>query len=228
MASELTKPREGKGVVKLTWLGHAMFLLEVGDGRRLVTDPFDAQVGYPVPEVSADIVLVSHDHFDHNNVSAIKGNPRVIKEPGETEVSGIVIRGFLSHHDPKGGSERGPNIVYRFTMGGMDFVHVGDLGHLPDQGLAEKISGADVLLVPVGGTFTIDDQEAEQLVRMIKPRLVIPMHFRNDACAFPIKTVEPFLQRFDRVERAGKGPLYLSREALPDTMTVVLLDYASG
>lgn len=227
MSLELTKPREGRDVVKLTWLGHAMFLLEDGQGRRLVTDPYDAQVGYRVPEVSADVVLVSHDHFDHNNVSAVKGNPRVVKGPGETEAMGIKIKGFPSYHDPKRGSERGPNTVYRFTMGELDFVHVGDLGHLPDPELAKELSGADVLLVPVGGTFTIDDREAEELVHMLKPHLVIPMHFRNDACAFPIKTAEPFIQRFERVERAGRGPLYLSREALPEPLTVVLMDYAA-
>lgn len=227
MPSALVTPREGRDVVKVTWLGHAMFLLEDGEGRRLVTDPYDSQVGYRVPDIEAHVVLVSHDHFDHNNASAVKGNPRVVKGPGETEVAGIKIRGFPSYHDPKRGAERGPNTVYRFTMGGMDFVHLGDLGHLPDRELADKISGADVLFVPVGGTFTIDDGEAEELVRMLAPRIAVPMHFRNDACAFPIKTADPFLQRFDRVERAGRGPLYLSREVLPEATAVLLLDYSS-
>jgi len=227
MSSELVEPREGKDVVKVSWLGHAMFLLEDGEGKRLVTDPYDSQVGYRVPDIAADVVLVSHDHFDHNNVRAVKGNPQVVKGPGEVEVAGIRIRGFSSYHDAKGGAERGPNTVYRFTMGGMDFVHLGDLGHLPDRDLAERITGADVLFVPVGGTFTIDDEQAEELVKMLAPRIAVPMHFRNKACAFPIKTVDPFLQRFDRVERAGRGPLYLARGVLPDPTTVVLLDYSS-
>lgn len=202
-----------------------MFLLEDDSGTRVVTDPYGEGVGYSLPQVEAEVVLVSHDHFDHGNASMVKGNPQVIREPGPRQIDGLHVEGFSTFHDSKGGSERGGNVVYRWRMKGITFVHLGDLGHTLGEELVRELKGPDVLFVPVGGTFTVDDGQAAEVVGALSPRIAIPMHFRNSACNFPILTVEPFLSRFQRVERAGKNPVYISADDLPEPTLVLVLDF---
>lgn len=225
MSTRFSEVRDLTQAVKVSWLGHAMFLLEDGAGNRLVTDPYGEGVGYDLPSVEAGIVLVSHEHFDHGNVALVKGSPVVISEAGEHEVAGVRVAGYPTFHDANKGSERGGNVVYRWEMQGLSFVHLGDLGHALDQDLAGKLAGTDVLFVPVGGTFTIDDAGAFQVVEALKPRVAIPMHFKNDACGFPIQSEEPFVSRFASVERAGKAPVYFSRDALPEPTLILVMDY---
>lgn len=225
MTSRFTQEQDLAKAVRVSWLGHSMFLLEDGAGNRLVTDPYDGHVGYPLPKVEATIVLVSHDHTDHCNVGLVQGSPLVVRDEEPREHGGISIRGFRSYHDNKGGAERGRNIIYRWTMQGMTFVHLGDLGHLLDEGLAGQLAGADVLFVPVGGTFTIDADEAFRVVGALKPRIAVPMHFKTDACTFPIQSEEPFVSRFAAVERPGKSPVYLSGDNLPEPTLVLVMDY---
>jgi L-ascorbate metabolism protein UlaG (beta-lactamase superfamily) len=213
--------------VRISWLGHAMFMLEDEAGNRLVTDPYDSHVGYALPDVEADIVLVSHGHGDHSNAGLIKGNPLIISDPAPKEVKGIPVRGFPSFHDSHNGAERGPNIIFKFTMQDLAFVHLGDLGHTIEGSLLKELSGIDVLFVPVGGVFTIEDSQAEQVVKALSSRIAIPMHYRTKACPWAIQTEEPFAQRFEHVERVGKQPLFVSRETLPDTTRIVILDYVS-
>lgn len=213
--------------LSLGWYGHAMFLIQDDEGRRIITDPFDPSIGYPFPRIEADVVLVSHDHFDHNNVKDIIGNPVVLRGEGEKEVSGLFFTGIPAFHDQSGGSERGSNIIFRWEMGGLSLAHLGDLGHplLPSQ--AELLEGLDLLLIPVGGTFTIDDEQAFELVERLRPRLVIPMHYRTDLLSFPIKDVQPFVSRFPEVVYAGKETIFLSREVLKEGTLVIVLDYLS-
>ena len=227
MASMYTEKGDLAQAVSVSWLGHAMFLLEDAEGHRLVTDPYGEGVGYSLPEVAADIVLVSHDHFDHANVDLVKGSPAVVSDASPREVAGISIQGFPTFHDDGGGAERGSNIVYRWRMSGMTFVHLGDLGHVLREDTAAGLAGTDVLFVPVGGTFTVDDSGAAQVVEAISPRIAIPMHFSNAACSFPILTEEPFTARFERVEKVGKSPVYLSAERLPEPILVLVMDYLS-
>lgn len=227
MGSPFTETGDPEKSVKVTWLGHAMFLLEGPGGIRVVTDPYDEQVGYRLPDVTADVVLVSHDHFDHSNVKLVKGDPEVVRGTGAGKVKGLEIEGFPSYHDDKKGRERGGNIIFRWKMAGITFVHLGDLGHLLDRETAARLAGPDVLFIPVGGTFTIDDARAEETTRSLSPRIAVPMHFKNDACGFPIKSAEPYLSRFDNVERVGASTIYLTEGELPPPTLVLLLDYAS-
>jgi L-ascorbate metabolism protein UlaG (beta-lactamase superfamily) len=224
MASTYTEERDLERAVRVSWLGHSMFLIEDG-GHRLVTDPFAEGVGYELPDVEADIILVSHDHFDHSNIDLVKGDPVVIRDAAPREVDGIKISGFPTHHDASGGEERGSNIVYRWGMQGITFVHLGDLGHALQDALAAELAGADVLFVPVGGTFTVDDAGAYEVVAALSPRIAVPMHFRNSACVFPIQTEEPFTSRFGNVEEVGRSPLYLFAENLPDPTLILVMDY---
>ncbi|MBN2025877.1 MAG: MBL fold metallo-hydrolase [Actinobacteria bacterium] len=227
MASPYARERDLTEAVRISWLGHAMFLAEDGEGHRLATDPYNDYVGYPLPDIEAGIVLVSHDHADHSNTGMIKGNPVVVHDPSARDVAGIKIAGFPTFHDAKKGAERGNNIIFRWEMQGLTFVHLGDLGHALDAETAGELAGPDVLFVPVGGFFTIEPDIAAEVVEVLKPRIAVPMHFRNDACGFPIETEGPFVAHFSAVERTGKEPVYISPEDLPEPTLVLVMDYIS-
>ncbi len=222
-----TREKVAPPFLSIGWYGHAMFLLEDDKGIRVVTDPYDPSIGYAFPDIKADVVLVSHDHYDHNNAAAVGGNPSVLRGAGIAEAAGMTFTGITTFHDQSSGSERGSNIVFRWEMGGLSIAHLGDLGHelSPDQ--AEQLRGLDVMMLPVGGTFTIDDEQAYRLVRLLEPRLVVPMHYLTKMLSFPIRGVEPFSSRFDVVHEWGSDFAYLSREILPDKTQVLVLDYIS-
>jgi L-ascorbate metabolism protein UlaG (beta-lactamase superfamily) len=224
MTSRFSQEKDLSEAVRICWLGHSMFLLEDG-GHRLVTDPYGEGVGYQLPDVEADIILVSHDHFDHSNTSLIKGDPVVIRDPDPQESAGIRIEGLSTFHDDKDGAERGANVIFRWNMQGIDFAHLGDLGHLPGADVGSGLEGVDVLFIPVGGIFTIDDAQAAQVVKALSPSIAIPMHFKTSACALPIKTADPFTAHFSDVEITGKEPIYLSRQDLPDQTLILVMDY---
>lgn len=224
MTSRFNMEKDFSEAVRISWLGHSMFLLEDA-GHRLVTDPYGEGVGYRLPQVEADIVLISHDHFDHSNAALVKGDPVVVREPDPHDSAGIRIEGFPTYHDDKDGAERGANIIYRWNMQGINFAHLGDLGHLPGEDVVSSLEGVDVLFIPVGGTFTIDDAQAAQVVRDLEPSIAIPMHFKTSACALPIKTADPFTAHFSEVETAGKEPVYVSRQDLPDQTLILVMDY---
>jgi L-ascorbate metabolism protein UlaG (beta-lactamase superfamily) len=213
--------------VRISWMGHAMFLLEDIEGNRLVTDPYNEYVGYKLPDIEANIVLVSHDHGDHSNVDLVKGNPVIKHDVIAQEIKGIMITGFSSHHDSHEGTERGSNVIFRWEMQGLVFIHLGDLGHVIEGNLVGELSGADVLFVPVGGTFTIEDSQAEQVVKTLGPRIAVPMHYRTPVCSLPLQTEEPFVARFDHVERTGKQPLLISKGNLPEPIRILVMDYLS-
>lgn len=208
--------------MKVTWFGHACFLIE-GQGHRIVTDPFDASVGYDIPGLEASIVTVSHGHYDHSAVDTVSGNPEVISEPGEFLVKGINIKGVPTYHDRSQGSERGPNTVFVITLDGITIAHLGDLGHQLNQETLEAIGRVDVLLIPVGGTYTINASDAVQVVNQLQPRVVVPMHFKTPHTNIDIAPVEGFIQNYGKV---GKRPYLELNQAQPaEEMKVVLLDY---
>jgi L-ascorbate metabolism protein UlaG (beta-lactamase superfamily) len=169
----------------IIYLGHSSFKI-TGKTGTVVTDPFDPQItGMRFPNVSADIVTVSHDHKDHNFVEGVTaetvdGAPRmkVIDGPGEYEVKGISILGFASFHDDKEGAERGNNTIYVIEIDGLRIAHLGDLGHTLSDNAITEIGNIDVLLVPVGGQFTIGPEDAVKVTRAIEPSFVIPMHYK--------------------------------------------------
>jgi L-ascorbate metabolism protein UlaG (beta-lactamase superfamily) len=227
MASSFTTAEDPSKSVKVIWYGHSMFLLDDGQGHRLLTDPFAEYVGYPLPKVEADVVLVSHDHADHSNVDMVEGSPIIVRNVGLKAVNGISINGYSTYHDERQGALRGENIVFRWNMQDLTFIHLGDLGHTLERDLVEELANPDVLFIPVGGNFTIDDAQAEEVVKELGPRIAVPMHFRNSACDFPISTEEPFVSRFDNVIVMGKQPAFFSRNYMPETTQIILMDYIS-
>ena len=181
--------------MKLKWLGHSCFELTLNNGKVLVTDPFDASVGYPAPSVRADAALSSHDHFDHNCFAALDGEPIIVNTEGVHEVCGAKITGVASFHDDAGGSKRGKNLIFVIEADGLRIAHLGDLGHLP-QTDAQKaaLTGLDVMLIPIGGFFTIDTPAAARIIETYKPRCAIAMHFANEYCHFTISDEAEFVQ----------------------------------
>jgi L-ascorbate metabolism protein UlaG (beta-lactamase superfamily) len=165
--------------MELKYLGHSSFLIKSKDGK-LVTDPFDSSIGIPFPKTDADVVTISHSHPDHANLKGISGEPLVVDWPGEYEKKGIRIFGYGWYHDDKKGEERGENILYKIDVDDISILHAGDLGSIPPDSFIDEIGTVDILLVPVGGSYTVDAKTAMDFAKKIDPSIVVPMHFNND------------------------------------------------
>jgi L-ascorbate metabolism protein UlaG (beta-lactamase superfamily) len=164
--------------MEITYLGHSSFKIKT-KSATVVTDPFDqSMVGLKFPSVEGDIVTVSHDHPDHNNSNKVTGAKKVISGPGEYEVAGVSILGYGSFHDDKKGLERGKNTIYVIEAEGLRLVHLGDLGHSLSDDMVSEMGTIDILMVPVGGVYTIGPKEASEVVSKIDPYFVIPMHYK--------------------------------------------------
>ena len=179
--------------MKYAWLGHATFLITNDAGGRLVTDPADERSIPKLPEVSADVVTVSHRHHDHCAVERIGGGPVVKESPGPETIAGFSIRGFSTFHDEVKGAKRGSNTVFLIEADGQRFVHCGDLGHMPDEKTIAAIRGCDVLLLPVGGVYTVDGKAAWEIAKRVAPKTVVPMHYQTPDLGFALEPVDRFL-----------------------------------
>lgn len=210
----------------ITWQGQSCFKIQdkLGtDGLTLTTDPFDKEIGLKVPNFEADIVTVSHDHHDHNNVSSLRGNAFIIDTAGEYDYKNILIQGIDSYHDDKKGEERGKNIIFRIEMDDLSLCHLGDLGHsLSDEQLS-KLSGIDILFVPVGGKYTLDAKKAVEVVSQIEPRIVIPMHYKIDGLKLDVDTVDAFIKELG-IKPTYEEKLKIAKKDLPqEDMELVIL-----
>lgn len=174
----------------ISWFGQSCFKIQ-GEKSILVTDPFDNSFGLKMPRLAADVVTTSHDHKDHNNTKMVKGitenQPFIIDSPGEYEVKNIFIYGVKAYHDNKEGQERGENIIYRIGIDGISIAHLGDLGHALSNGQIEKLEGVDILMIPVGGSYTLNAKQATEVISQIEPQIVIPMHYHIPGLKTPKK-----------------------------------------
>jgi L-ascorbate metabolism protein UlaG (beta-lactamase superfamily) len=214
--------------MKIKWLGHACFLITSEGGLRVITDPYAVGGGIdysPIKE-TADVVVVSHDHGDHNNVSAVQGKPEVVKGSGTKTAKGIRFKGVATSHDASQGTQRGSNTIFCFSIDGLNLCHMGDLGHVLSPGQVTEIGVVDILFVPVGGFFTIDAAMASQVCDQLKPRIAIPMHFKTPKCAYPIAGVEDFLKGKKGVRKVVGSEVEFEREDLPTGTEIVLLQPA--
>ena len=208
--------------MKIKWNGHASFTLTASDGTVIVTDPYDPNgydgaLQYDVVSDRADIAVVSHDHADHNFVEGLAGNPQVVK--GTDKIKGIEIKGIETFHDESDGSERGTNVVYILNIDGMRICFCGDLGHQLSNEHINDAGNIDILLIPVGGFFTLDAEGASQLVGTLNPKIVIPMHYKTAKCGFPISDEEPFLALMKDVKKPDKSEIEVNADQLPETGT---------
>ncbi|MDE7380426.1 MAG: MBL fold metallo-hydrolase [Clostridia bacterium] len=212
--------------MKIKYLGHSAFLLTESTGTAIVCDPYDSSVGFKMPKVSADAVTVSHHHYDHDNVKAVDGNPIVLDKEQGYSLPGVVINAVKSFHDEVGGKKRGENVIFKFRMDGLDVCHLGDLGEQCSSELIESILPVNVLLIPVGGTYTIDAETAKEYVDRIMPDIVIPMHYRVKGCELDIDKVDEFVSLFDGESvqyDEVDGEISLSREDADGENTKIII-----
>ncbi len=212
--------------MKITWFGQAFFQIQGEDGVRVVTDPYGEGIGYNLPRgLSADVVTVSHQHQDHNNVSAIAGHPKILQTSGASEVKGISFLGVPTFHDTEAGKKRGPNIVFTFSLNGIKISHLGDLGHILTPEQIAPLKNTDILMIPVGGTFTLGPTEALQVVNQLKPKVVIPMHYRLPGLIYPLATIDDFLAALKviKLPSSAHNTLEISQSSLPSKTEVFVL-----
>jgi len=222
-------------MAKIYWAGQSCFQISVSNSKGpggspsadIVIDPFEEErTGLKLPNLSADILLVTHNHRDHNNIKGVKGTPFVIQGPGEYEVKGVFIQGIPSFHDDKEGKERGQNTIYVIEAEEMRFCHLGDLGQkqLTDEQL-EKIDGVDVLMIPVGGEYTIDSTTAQKVISQIEPKIVIPMHYALPKNKIKLDDVSKFLKTMGKNSIVPQDKLVVKTSTLPKegVMEIVVL-----
>ena len=205
----------------INWYGQSCFKIQ-GKEVTLVTDPFDKSIGLNPPRVRADIVTVSHQHPDHNNLGVIKENPFIINGPGEYSVKGVTVLGISSFHDAQRGKERGLNTIYVIEMGDIRLGHLGDLGHLLSDRQLEMVNGIDILMIPVGGVYTIDAQKAGEVINQIDPRIVIPMHYQTPGLTLKIDKLDKFLKEM-AVSPSPVTKLTIKKKELSQEKTEVVV-----
>ncbi len=210
----------------MRWWGHACF--EVRSSLTMVFDPHDGGgIGLSAPRVKADIVLASHRHYDHADgirLVAKEGAQTIVGEPGEREVGGVRIKGVLTFHDPEEGRLRGVNVVYVVETEGIRLCHLGDLGHIPSDGQLREIGDVDIAFVPVGGVYTIDAREADEVIKRMRPRIVVPMHYFVRGLRVRISGVEDFLKNKTNIRMLRADSFEVRVEDLPEETEIWVLE----
>ncbi len=185
--------------MQIVWKGHSCFQITVGQNKNgqvnIVTDPYDETIGLKLPKLEADILLVSHEHHDHNNIKAVSGNPFLISGPGEYEVKEVFIQGIPSFHDQTEGKERGINTIYTIEAEDIRVCHLGDFGQKElTSEQVEKIGSVDILMIPVGGVYTISAKEAIKVMSQLEPGIIIPMHYSFPKLKLKLEGVDKLLK----------------------------------
>lgn len=214
--------------MKIKYLGHSSFVITLDSGIKIIIDPYvtGGALGYGRIEESADIVIVSHDHFDHNNVAAVRGNPELVTGAVTTKIKGIEFKGIPSYHDDAGGRQRGKNTIFCFEVDGIRVCHLGDLGHQLSAQQVADLGKVDILLIPVGGSVTLDAKVAGQVGDKLKPRVIIPMHYKTGKCALPIAGVDEFLRGEEGVNKLDASEVEFKRGELPAHTQIIVLKSA--
>jgi L-ascorbate metabolism protein UlaG (beta-lactamase superfamily) len=217
--------------MKIKYLGHASFLVTAAAGTRVQFDPyepggFNGAVAYRPFQEPADVVVISHDHADHNCAEAVPGDPLVVKCPHTETLHGIEFRRHRAYHDTHSGAERGENVITACCIDGVTICHLGDLGHVLSGAEAKQVGKVDVLMLPVGGIFTLDAVDAWKVANLLSPRICIPMHYRTERVSFPIATVDEFLKGKKSVKHIGKSEVEITPESLPPEREIWVLVHA--
>ena len=216
--------------MKIVWLGHAAFLITSESGKKILTDPYEAgsydgALAYKPIAEQADVVTVSHQHADHYTPKGLKGHPEIVMGPGVRTAAGFTFKGISTFHDPNGGAERGENTLFVFTVDEISICHFGDLGHVLNDDILSEIGTVNVALIPVGGFYTIDASEATEIITKVAPNIVLPMHYKTEACHFPIAPVDDFLKGKENVERMDSSELSLTKNELPAETHINVLEH---
>jgi len=214
--------------MKITWIGHACFLIE-GKNVTVMTDPYDEHIPYKAPSFPADVVTVSHEHFDHNAADRVLGSPAVVRGSGKHTAHGVKFTGIATFHDQEQGKKRGENTIFTFAVDGINIAHFGDLGHSLSPKQIAQLSQVEVVMIPVGGYFTIDAAQAADIVGQLPHvKVFLPMHYKTDVLGtdFPIDTVDKFASRMQNVREIGSAEVTINHNDLPEHPEVWILNYA--
>lgn len=210
----------------IKWIAHACFYITLESGKTLLFDPFSG-IGYEMPELTADMVFVSHSHYDHSAVDKVKGDFTVYDKPGVYEQDDVKIEGFLTYHDDVMGEARGENIIFKIKTEGVTLAHFGDLGHIPSEEIIAQLQDVDVIFVPVGGNYTIDAKQAFALCKMLNPNMIIPMHYKTPGLTVDVATIHPFIEAisgyYDR-SMQGKSEITFNKDDRKKRTRVMILE----
>jgi len=217
--------------MKINWYGHSAFHILTDEGTGIIIDPyksgaFNNALSYGPIKDTADIVITSHDHEDHNYTKDIQGKYVLIKNAGTHEIKDVKIKTISTFHDASKGKERGNNLISVIKADNMILVHLGDLGHSLDTAIVKEIGKVDILLLPVGGLFTIDAAVAAEIMNAIKPIITIPMHYKTEKCGFPIDPVEDFVKGRKNVRVLNKFDVSVSKATLPKEAEIIILKHS--
>ena len=211
----------------IIWYGQACFRLR-DKSVTVIADPYDTRVGLKLPKLTADIVTVSHPHPGHSAVDAVKGEPYVISGPGEYEIKGLFVTAIAMWHDAKSGAERGRNTIHLYAFADATICHLGDLGHVPTQAQVEEMGNVDVLLVPVGGKDSLNARQAAEVINLIEPSIVVPMHYALPGLVIELDPLEDFLKEMGLKEHERRESLVVTNKQLPEETQVVILECRAG
>jgi len=217
--------------MKIKWYGHAAFGITTDQGVKIIIDPyqsgaFGGALAYGKIAEEADVVLISHGHDDHNYIKDIKGKFVRINSAGTREEKGVKITALATYHDGTKGSERGNNLLFVIEADGLRVAHFGDLGHLLDAAAIKALGPIDVLMLPVGGFYTIDPEEATKVMESVNPAITIPMHFKTPKCDFPIVPVAEFTKDKKGVTEVKASEIEAAKGTLPKESAIFVLQYA--
>lgn len=213
--------------MNIKWLGHSSFLITSKSNFKILTDPFPNTIGYKVQDIEADIVTISHHHFDHNCLEFVTGDYAVLDKPGETLFNKILFKGFQSYHDNVMGAKRGLNTIFTFDVDNITICHLGDLGYLPSKEEIAKLGPINVLFVPVGGNYTIDNVEAAKVCKLINPNIIIPMHYKTCALNFDLDTLDKFLVNMVKFKKIDNNSIEIPspKDIFRKDNEVLILNY---
>jgi L-ascorbate metabolism protein UlaG (beta-lactamase superfamily) len=213
--------------MKIKWFGHSCFLLTSAQGLTLLMDPFktESYLNYPPVQTNADIVTVSHEHFDHNHLADITGKAEVLRGGLDKSINSIHVKGLSVFHDDVEGKERGINTIFCVKMDDINICHLGDLGHVLSAAEIGLIGKVDLLLIPVGGVFTIGIDQADKIIGAIEPRITIPMHYKTERCQFLQWSADDFIKGKKGVRETGSSEIEINVTDLPAEPEIIVLKY---
>ncbi len=211
--------------MKIKYFGHACFLLTSSSGVKILTDPVDQETGYILPEIEADIVTTSHGHHDHCYMDTVKGKFEQIMKSGSYKKHGIDIIAVDTFHDEKKGAQRGSNLVFVYDIDGIRVCHCGDLGHVLTESQLGEIGKVDVLLLPVGGVYTVNYKGAHKIKNLLKPGITIPMHYKTESLTFKLDSVDKFISGTD-YRILQNCEIELNREDMVKYPEILVLNYS--
>jgi L-ascorbate metabolism protein UlaG (beta-lactamase superfamily) len=207
----------------ISWYGHSCFRLAEKNKAAVVTDPFSESLGYPTPKnLKADVVTISHDAPGHNHYAAVKGATHVFNGPGEYETGGLFVIGVAMHNI----TTVKRNVAYLFDFGGVTVAHLGDLSHVPSQSELERLGTVSILLIPVGGGGALNSNQAAEVISLIEPNIVIPMHYKTDHTTLNLDPVDKFLREMGVTQPRYEDTFKVAPTTLPENTQIVVLNLA--